>query len=57
MCWIYSNTSQFLQRAFRMKRFKITGPKTAKVFDIGDDEMIEWKILKIKDWQKREHLE
>lgn len=40
-----------------MKRFKITGPKTAKVFDIGDDEMIEWKILKIKDWQKREHLE
>lgn len=34
-----------------MKHFKVIGPETTREFDILDDEMIHWDILKIKDYK------
>lgn len=38
-----------------MKKFQIIGPLTSKEILIGDDEMLEWKIIKIKDWVQMSH--
>ena len=35
-----------------MKHFKIIGPETTREFDIEDDEMIEWFVWKIKDYEE-----
>jgi hypothetical protein len=35
-----------------MKHFKIIGPETTREFDIDDDYMVEWKIIKIEDYEK-----
>lgn len=34
-----------------MKHFTIVGPKTTSEFDIEDDEMIEWRVRSIKDFE------
>ncbi len=34
-----------------MKKFTFTGPKTSKEIEIADDEMIEWSIIKIADYE------
>ena len=39
-----------------MKKFVITGPETSKTFSIEDDEMIEWNIIKIEDYENREAI-
>lgn len=39
-----------------MKKFKIIGPITERELEIQDDEMLEWKIIKIKDYEKREGI-
>ena len=36
-----------------MKKFTIKGPKTQVKFEIEDDEMIEWHVIKIKDYTSR----
>lgn len=38
-----------------MKHFKIIGEKTTREFDIEDDEMISWNVIKIKDYEKPIH--
>ena len=35
-----------------MKHFKIIGPETTREFDIEDNEMIEWFVWKIKDYEE-----
>ncbi|MDH3280431.1 MAG: hypothetical protein OEQ18_04805 [Gammaproteobacteria bacterium] len=30
-----------------MKKFKIIGPDTEREFEIADDEMVTWKVVKI----------
>lgn len=35
-----------------MKKFKIVGPDTTREFEIGDDEMITWKAIKITDYEQ-----
>ena len=32
-----------------MKHFKIIGPETTREFDIEDNEMIHWQVLKISE--------
>ncbi len=32
-----------------LKRFKIIGPETTRKFDIEDDEMLLWYVIKISD--------
>lgn len=39
-----------------MKIFKIIGPVTEKEIIIGDDEMLEWQVIKIKDYETRTQL-
>jgi len=36
-----------------MKHFKVVGPETTREFDIEDDEMLHWQILKIIDYEKK----
>ena len=36
-----------------MKKFKIIGPETSREFTIEDDEMLEWNVIKIKDYKSR----
>lgn len=36
-----------------MKRFKLIGPKTTREFDIEDDEMITWNVIKIVDHESK----
>jgi hypothetical protein len=36
-----------------LKTFKIIGPRIETEFEIDDDEMIEYHIIKIKDYEKR----
>lgn len=40
-----------------MKKILIKGPQTQKEFEIQDDEMIEWNIIKIKDYEKRPEVQ
>ncbi len=35
-----------------MKHFKIVGPVTTREFDIDDDEMLTWSIIKVEDFEK-----
>lgn len=35
-----------------MKKFLIKGPETQKEFEIEDDEMIQWEVIKIKDYER-----
>ncbi len=35
-----------------MKHFRIIGPKTTREFDIEDNEMIVWNIIKESDFEK-----
>ena len=34
-----------------MKHFKLIGPKTTREFDIEDNQMIEWNVLNIKEYE------
>lgn len=34
-----------------VKIFDLIGPKTKRVITIEDDEMLEWKTIKIKDYE------
>lgn len=36
-----------------MKHFKIIGPKTTREFDIEDDEMIQWELWKMKEFEEK----
>ena len=36
-----------------MKHFKVVGPKTTRDFDIEEDEMLYWQIIKIKDYENK----
>jgi len=36
-----------------MKHFKIVGPVTTREFDIEDDKMIHWQIIKIVDYENK----
>lgn len=38
-----------------MKHFKIIGPVTTREFDIEDDEMLKFEILKTKDYKTPFH--
>ncbi len=35
-----------------MKNFKIIGPLTTREFDINNDEMLTWAVIKVKDFQE-----
>lgn len=35
-----------------MKHFKIIGPLTTREFDIDDNEMLNWSVIKIDDFQE-----
>ena len=35
-----------------MKHFKIVGPLRTREFDIDDDEMLTWSIIKVTDFDK-----
>lgn len=35
-----------------MKHFKIVGPLTTREFDIDDNEMLTWSIIKVEDFEK-----
>lgn len=37
-----------------MKKFIIKGPKTERTVTIQDDEILEWRVIKFKDYQQRE---
>lgn len=39
-----------------MKHFKLIGPETTREFDVEDDEMVEFSLLKIKDFEKRKGM-
>lgn len=34
-----------------MKEFIIIGPKTSRLITIEDDEMLEWEVIKIADYE------
>ena len=34
-----------------MKKFILTGPETSISIDVEDDEMLQWKVIKIKDYE------
>ena len=36
-----------------MKHFKLIGPETTREFDIEDDEMISWNVIKISDYESK----
>jgi len=36
-----------------LKHFKLVGPKTTREFDIEDDEMISWNVIKITDYESK----
>ena len=35
------------------KHFKVIGPKTTREFDINEDEMVTWSVIKIKDHENK----
>ena len=35
-----------------MKHFKLVGPNTTTEFDINDDEMMSWRIMKEADFDE-----
>lgn len=35
-----------------MKHFKVVGPETTREFDIEDDEMIAWNVIRIEAYEK-----
>ena len=34
------------------KHFKVIGPKTTREFDINEDEMITWSVIKIQEYER-----
>jgi len=36
-----------------MKHFKLIGPKTTREFDIEDNEMITWNVIKIAEYESK----
>ena len=34
-----------------MKLFKVTGPETSVEIQIDDDQMLQWKVIAIKDYE------
>ncbi len=39
-----------------MKHFKIIGPETTREFDIEDDQMIDWHVIKINDYEQSQMI-
>ena len=35
-----------------MKHFMIVGPLTTREFDVDDDEMLTWSVIKVADFEK-----
>ncbi len=36
-----------------MKQFRIVGPGTTRTFQINDDEMLMWEVIKIKEYETK----